>query len=71
MKWQKIVAQFQSYMILLSIAVGIFYGVLIVRNEVVEHMESQIQLQSYLDTNINYDTIRVKFSDKELKEVLK
>jgi cell division protein FtsX len=71
MKWQKIVAQFQSYMILLSIAVGIFYGVLIVRNEVVEHMESQIQIQSYLDTNINYDTIRVKFSDQELKEVLK
>ena len=74
MKWQKIVAQFQSYMILLSIVVGLFYGGLIVRNKVEEHMESQIQLQSYLDTNINYDTIRVEFSDqelKELKEVLK
>ena len=71
MKWQKIVAQFQLYMILLSIAVGIFYGGLIVINKVSEHIDSQIQLQSYLDTNINYDTIFVEFPDQKLKEVLK
>jgi hypothetical protein len=71
MKWQKIVAQFQSYMILLSIAVGLFYGGLIVRNKVVERMEKQTQLQSYLDTTIVYDTVSVKFSDQELKEVFK
>jgi hypothetical protein len=64
MKWQKIVAQFQSYMILLSIVVGLFYGGLIIRNKVVERMENQIQLQSNysdiisMDTMVYVDTVR-------------
>jgi hypothetical protein len=77
MKWQKIVAQFQSYMILLSIAVGIFYGGLIVRNKVVEHMESQIQLQSKysdiipIDTMLYVDTVRFIVPIEKKQEELK
>ena len=67
MKWQKIVAQFQSYMILISLVAGCFLLAVYIQRSVVERMERQAQLQRYLDTTINYDTTLMKVHVQSLK----
>ena len=72
MKWQKIVAQFQSYMILISLVAACFLLALYVQRSVVEIMTETSQTETIgVDTTVLYDSISVEFSDEELKEVLK
>ncbi len=72
MKWQKIVAQFQSYMILISLVAACFLLALYVQRSVVEIMTETSQTETIgVDTTVLLDSISVEFSDQELKEALK
>ena len=59
MKWQKIVAQFQSYMILISLVAACFLLGLYVQRSVVEVMAETSQTETIgdVDTTVLYDSI--------------